>query len=151
MFAWLKLLDPKIWIALALAAVVAGTLGYTYKLGGDAPRTEVKRLKDLDSARLQAEAREHARLQRNVERQNEENTRRSTALERELARLRGGPVFTLPGAPAGSKCPEGAVCFDRAQFFGEYGKFRTEIREIAGQCSKVAIDLDTAIESENGN
>lgn len=151
MLGWLKLLSPKFWIVLALVASTAGALGYTFYLGGEAPRTEVKRLKDLDDARLAAEGREAARLARNKERIDEENARRTAALDAELARLRSLAVLPLPPAPAGSSCPGGQVCFDRPQFDRARGEFYSEVRSIAGEGTKMSIDRDSAIESANGN
>lgn len=144
MFAWLKVLDPRVWIAIALVVATAAALGYTYHLGGEAPRAVIaERLKSDQLARLHR--------MKNVERTNDENTRRTNALNAELARLRGLPEFTPGPGPAGSKCPEGQLCYDEAEYVGAYRDLVREIREIAGEGTKVEIDLDSAKDFERGN
>lgn len=138
----LKLVNPKVWIVLAIVAATALGLGYTYRRGGDAPRAEI-------AARVKAD--QVAALQRlkNVERTNDENTRRTAALNRELARLRGLAEFQ-PGA-SGAGCPQDWVCYDRAEFTGAYRDLVREVREVAGEGTKIGIDLDSGKEFERGN
>lgn len=151
MFAWFKLLSPKLWLAIALVVATALALGYAYKLGGDAPRAEVHRLVDLNTQRLAAEAAERARLHKEKEKIDAENKRRTAALTAERDGLRGQLVLALAANPAGSKCPEGQVCFDRAELQRADGVFTERLRDLAASCTKVSIDLDSAAESANGN
>lgn len=141
MLSWL---NPKIWLALALLAALAAGTAYVYRSGGAAPRAEL-------AARDRADDVAALQRARNAERTNDENDSRTAALSRELKRLREQPKFAPGPAPIASKCPEGQLCFDSAEFAGAYGVFRGEIREIAGQCAKVELDLDSARKFENGN
>lgn len=142
--ALLKLVNPRVWLAIALLAAFATFTGYVYRKGGDAPRAELAAIKQAAAA---------AALHRlkNVERTNDENTRRTTALNRELARLRGLAEFSAGPGPAGSRCPEGQLCYDEAEYTGAYRDLVREVRESAGEGAKVEIDLDSARDFENGN
>lgn len=144
MFAWLKLLDPRIWIALALVVVTTAVLGYTYHLGGEGPRAEL-------AAKVKAEQAAALQRMKNVERTNEENDRRTAALNARLAELLRKPPADLGPAPAGSRCPEGQLCFDGPEFTRARGEFYSEVRQIAGEGTKVGIDLGSAKDFERGN
>lgn len=141
------LLSPKLWGAIALCAVV----GLVYYAGGIGPRGEVSVLEEKESARVRAVAVQAGHDLKNKERTNEENRRSHAALQRELDRLRAIPVGAIAPAPASSKCPEGQICFDSAEFDAARGRFYTRVREVAGQCTALAIDLDSARDWANGN
>lgn len=49
-------------------------------------------------------------------------------------------------APAGSRCPEEQVCFERAEYQRALGEFDTEARRLVDEGSKVTADLDSAAE-----
>lgn len=50
----------------------------------------------------------------------------------------------LSAAPAGSKCPQGQACFDRAEFERAYGGLVKELRGLADEGTAVTTDLNTA-------
>ena len=85
----------------------------------------------------------------------EENARRLALARTDIARLRaaaernnsrGGSV---PPAPAGSRCPDGAVCFALTEYQRTLGDFDARARRLADSCSKVEIDFNTAREWAN--
>ena len=59
---------------------------------------------------------------------------------------RGGSVSA---APAGSRCPDGAVCFDRAEYQRAVGEFTAGARRLADEGTQVTTDLNTAREWAN--
>jgi hypothetical protein len=143
MLAWTKLLNPKLWLVLAIVAATAGGLWYTYRLGGDAPRAVI-------AARAAADAKQALHQLKNKERTDAENTRRTAALNRELARLRDQPPRPLD-TPPDSKCPAAQICFDGAEFDRARGELYREVRQIAGEGAKVELDLDSARDWANGD
>lgn len=64
---------------------------------------------------------------------------RATAAARDS---RGGSVSA---APAGSGCPEGQVCFDRAEYQRALGAFDRGTRQLADEGTQVTLDLNAAI------
>jgi hypothetical protein len=132
---WLKLVNPKVWIVLAIVAATALGLGYTYRKGGDAPRAEIAAMK-------QAQAVEAARQLKNKERADEEAKSRSAAVGRELDRLRGLAGLT-PGVPVGTKRPD-LIAFDRAEFDRALRDYEGEVQEVLGVCAAAVVDLDVA-------
>ena len=68
MLALLKLVDPKIWIALAIAAAVAIYTVGVYRAGGAGPRAEIVRITDgIESARKLRVAEDIAKTARSGE------------------------------------------------------------------------------------
>ena len=59
---------------------------------------------------------------------------------------RGGSVSA---APAGSRCPSEAVCFDRAEYQRALGDFDRRTRQLADEGTQVTTDLNTAREWAN--
>ena len=59
---------------------------------------------------------------------------------------RGGSVSATP---AGSRCPDGAVCFDRAEYQRAVGDFTAGARRLADEGTQVSTDLNTAREWAN--
>lgn len=133
----MKLVDPKVWIALAIVAATAAALGYTYKLGGDAPRAEITAMK-------QAAAVEAARQLKNKERTDAENDRRTAALNRELARLRKLASLT-PGILPETKRPD-LIAFDRALFDRALREYEAEVQGLLGEGAKAVVDVDSTRE-----
>ena len=82
------------------------------------------------------------------EQADEENRKRTTALTATIRGLRNERDDArrrfLSAAPAGSQCPEGQACFDRAEFERAYGDLVGEVRALADEGTQVTIDLDTA-------
>lgn len=60
---------------------------------------------------------------------------------------RGGSGAENPG---GSRCPEGQVCFDRAEYQRATGEFDQRARQLADEGTKVTQDLNTCIGWING-
>lgn len=85
---------------------------------------------------------------RNKERADEENRKRTAAVAAAIRGLRNERDDArrrfLSQAPAGSVCPDGQVCFERADFERAYGELVDEIRALADEGTAVTIDLDTA-------
>lgn len=50
----------------------------------------------------------------------------------------------LSAAPAGSKCPDGQICVDRAEYLGAYRGLISEVRSAGDEGSEVTVDLNTA-------
>lgn len=138
------LLNPKLLAALAVAALTAAALWYTYRLGGDAPREQIK-------ARERADAVEYSRQLRNKERTDEESERRAVATAAELDRLRKLPKWEPGPAPAQTRCPDDQVCYDRAEFTAATRSQREEVRSIVGEGAKVADLLQDAQEWSRGD
>lgn len=150
--ALLKLVNPKVWAALAIAAATALVLGYTYKLGGDAPRAALaahvaadRALADRYAAEKRA-AEERDRLEK--EKADAKRTADRAAAQRAIDELRhqrdSARAAFLSKAPAGSSCSDGQVCFDGAQFRAAYGELVGRLRGAADECTAVEIDLDSA-------
>lgn len=85
---------------------------------------------------------------RNKERADEENRKRTAAVNATIRSLRAARDDArrrlLSAAPAGSKCPDGQACFDGADFERAYGKLVGELRAIADEGTQVTTDLNTA-------
>lgn len=82
------------------------------------------------------------------ERADEENARTVAALRARVERLRRESPAVSGGAaapaPAASKCPDGQVCFDAAEYQRAYGVFAAGARAVADSCTEMIADLDTA-------
>lgn len=85
------------------------------------------------------------------ERADESHDLRVALRDRTIAKLRadaqerdsrGGSV---PAAPTGSKCPDGQVCFDRAEYQRALGEFDSEARRGADEGTKVTEEFDTVV------
>lgn len=131
-------------IALALALSVQ-----THRL--ESAQASVATMEQADQDRATAAAVQALHDAKNKERTDNENATRTAALNRELARLRARPEFVAPEAPPASGCPATQVCFDGAEFQRAYRDLAREVREVAGQCTKVGIDLDSAKDWANGD
>ena len=82
----------------------------------------------------------------------EENSRSLATARATISKLRadaakrdtrGGSVSP---APAGSRCPDGQTCFDRAEYQRAIGEFDSGARRLADEGTKVTTDLNTARE-----
>jgi hypothetical protein len=146
----LTLLRSKwFWGAVLAATVIAVAVHLRGKY--DDALASVARMEQAEATRVENE-RETYRLQaKNKERTDAENRRNHDALQRELARLRSRPEFVPTDAPPASGCPADQVCYDRAEFQRAYREFAGEVREGAGQCSALAVDLQSARDWANGN
>ena len=82
------------------------------------------------------------------ERADEENVRTSTRLRADIKRLRDDNDRArgdrLPDSPAGSKCPEGQVCYDREELQRADRERRAAIRKLADEGTEIETDLNTA-------
>lgn len=78
----------------------------------------------------------------------EENKHDLAVLRDTIGRLRRDRAESsiVPAAPAGSKCPDGQACFDRAELERAIRDYRSEIRGLVDEGSEVTLDLDTAKE-----
>ena len=65
---------------------------------------------------------------------------------RESANTSGG---SMSSNPAGSRCPEGQVCYDKSEYQRADGIFVKGARGLADEGSQIAIDLSTAQEWAN--
>lgn len=137
------------WIAILAAALLGGAVHYKGKY--DDAIAKVESMEQAEAARKKAAAAQALHELKNKERTDDENANRTADLNRELARLRGLALNPIGPAPAASKCPEGQICFDAAEFDGARRNFYTELRSVAGDCKKVAIDLDSAKAWANGD
>ena len=68
---------------------------------------------------------------------------------RALAAQRNSRGGSVSAAPAGSHCPDGQVCFDRAEYQRAVGEFDSGARRLADEGAKVTVDLNTAREWAN--
>lgn len=50
----------------------------------------------------------------------------------------------LSAVPAGSRCPDGQTCFDRAEYLDAYRDLVSEVRGPADEGSEIAVDMQTA-------
>jgi hypothetical protein len=141
------------WRTLAVLALVAsiGAYGLTMRLQRDAARTELATFKEqvAEAAQRQTEQalkRTIADEQRK-EKADAENADTVTRLRADVERLRrerDSRSSSIGTAPAASKCPDGQVCFDRAEFERAYRALVADLRAIADEGAAVTVDLDTA-------
>jgi predicted nucleic acid-binding Zn-ribbon protein len=68
-----------------------------------------------------------------------------------LLRDRGGSGNHVPAAPAGSSCPQGQACFDRAELERALRNLVGGVRELVDEGSEVSKALKSAREWANGN
>lgn len=129
---------------LALVIAFAGWTGGVYWKGGEAPRAQL-------AAVAEAQAKQRMHELRNKERTDAEYTRRDADLRRTIARLRERPVDVAGERPASSRCPDGQLCYDRAEFERAYGELVREIRELAAEGSALALELEVAEEWAHGD
>lgn len=100
-------------------------------------------------ARKDNEARAKADKERK-EQADAENARTRAADQRTIAGLRAAAAKrdsrggSAAAAPAGSKCPDGLTCFDRAEYQRALGEFDSEARRGADEGTAVTADLNTA-------
>ena len=85
----------------------------------------------------------------------EENRRSMATARATISKLRAAAAArnsrggSVPANPAGSRCPDGTVCFDRAQYQRAIGDFDRDARQLADEGTKVTTDLNTAREWAN--
>ena len=85
----------------------------------------------------------------------EENRRSHATARATISKLRAAATArnsrggSVPPAPAGSRCPDGAVCFDTAEYQRAIGDFDREARSGADEGTKVTTDFNTAREWAN--
>ena len=149
MFAWLKMLDPKVWMAIALFVAFAAYTGAVYHAGGVGPRARLDTFKAEVRAAGEAQAKaakvEDARNKERWRLANEENARTKSALTIALNSLRHNRPSSsfVPGAAPGSKRPD-LACYDRSEFVGALGGFIEGARGLADEGTAGAVDLNTA-------
>lgn len=76
-----------------------------------------------------------------------ENSAALAVLAGDIKRLRDerdSRASTIPERPAGSKCPDGQACFDRAELERALRDYRSEVRRLVDEGAAVTIDLNTA-------
>lgn len=64
-------------------------------------------------------------------------------LRKQLDAARDSRGGVVPPSPAGSACPDGLVCFDRAEFERAHGILLERVRGVADEGSAVTRTLDT--------
>ena len=149
MFAWLKLLDPKMWLAIAVFVLFAGYTAAVYHAGGVGPRAKLTAFTVEVKAKGEAQEKEtKAKDAASKERQrlaNEENIRTKRALNIALNSLRNSRPGSsyVPKPPAGSGRPD-LACYDRSEFVGAVGSFIEGARRLVDEGSAGAVDLNTA-------
>ena len=80
----------------------------------------------------------------------EENVRKHIADRSTIERLRADAAArdtrggSLSEAPAGSQCPAGFTCFDRAEYQRTMGEADREARQLADEGTSVTTDLNSA-------
>lgn len=129
------LLSPAIWLCIALAGLAGMTKLWL------AERDALASFRGaVEAAGKAQEERTQARLRADRGAQERSDARYQdalAALQRDLARMRQQPrpePRILPAAPAGSACPAGWRCFDRAGFDAALAEYQ----------AAVGIDLDAA-------
>ena len=108
-----------------------------------------------DAAKIAAEKR--TLLDKKAKEYADEKTARDlAAANAAVARLRadaakrGSRGGSVPAAPAGSRCPPEAVCFDRAEYQRALGDFDREARSGADEGTQVSTELNIAREWAQG-
>lgn len=110
-------------------------------VGGVAALGEAARARAAQQAKDDRERKERA---------DEENRRSRLAVRdaverlRALAAARDSRGGSVPAAPAGSRCPDDQVCFDRNLYQRAMGEADRGARRLADECTAVTIDLDAA-------
>ena len=144
---------PLLYAALGAAALVVALSGLLWLQTSrlDALRKEYAEFKGGVEAlgrAAKAAAEAQAKVDRTKKEQTDaENARTHAADQLTIGRLRkqlstsGG---SLPPAPAGSKCPDGQTCFDRAEYQRADGVFVAGARGLSDEGTAVTADLDTA-------
>lgn len=104
------------------------------KAVGDAREAETARINKLNKD--------------NKEKADAENKRRAAAMRADIERLRNerdsARSSFLSQPPAGSVCPDGQTCVDRAEYLAAYRALVERLRAIGDQGTEVTNDLDTA-------
>ena len=128
-------------IGLVLAAGV-GT--YIYKC--ESAMTFAQKAAILaEDAKKKAEARA-ADDRKAKEKADAENERTIAGLRADIKRLRKPTALggSMSANPAGSRCPDGQVCYDKALYQRTDGIFVAGARGLADEGSEIAVDLATA-------
>ena len=167
-------MTPIPWVRIAfLAAIVLGLMGagaaiehrrMAKKLDAmtalrDAAVTQYNQFKGGVAALGREAAARNATIAladlKRKERADEEHARRTADDRRTIERLRADAARrdsrggSVSAAPAGSRCPEGQVCFDRAEYQRAIGEFDREARRLADEGTQVTTDLNAAITWSN--
>lgn len=147
------------WLAIALLVLSAAGFGAAKMHAHDQKKLDaltaehnrfVGGVAAVGEAARQRAARQAETDRKAKERADEENrlarTRERAALERlrALATERDSRGGSMSAAPAGSRCPDGLVCFDRAEYQRALGDFDREARRLADEGTSLGIDLETA-------
>lgn len=104
---------------------------------------ETKTLGEHAQRQAKEQAEKDRKKQEKANAENKRNHARIAGLLEQLRRFNTSGGAMSP-APTGSKCPEGQVCFDRAEYLRADGKFVEGARVLADEGTAVTIDLDTA-------
>ena len=103
-----------------------------YKTAGESAKREAERITKLDKERK--------------DKADAENKRTTDRLRADIKRLRDGSVTSggsVSPSPAGSVCPQGQVCYDRAEYQRADGDFVKGARGLSDEGSQIAVDFDT--------
>lgn len=155
-------MNQRGFIQLSIAAWAAIAAGVVILALGTALKVQTSRLETVKQeyatfkggvAALGEQAKAAAAKQalhdlKNRERTDDENARRIAAFRTAIAQLRDerdrARSSIVPPNPAGSKCPDGQACFDRAELERALRAFRAGSRGLTDEGSEVTIDLDSA-------
>lgn len=140
------------WYVVALAALIAGLAAYgqTMRSERDSARVELADYRaEVADERTKAAKAALAKAiedERKKEQADAENERERNRLAGELEQLRQQqPLHVdLPASRPGSLCPDGQVCFERAEYGRAYREFVAEIRQVANECTALEADLNTS-------
>ena len=144
---------PMLYAALGASVLILALGGLVWLQTSrlDDLRAEYEQFKGgveaLGRAAKDAAAAKEAEDKKRKESADAENAKTVAALNSRIAGLRkqlstsGG---SLSPSPAGSRCPDGQTCFDRAEYQRADGDFVAEARGLADEGTAVTADLDTA-------
>lgn len=153
--AWLKTVNPRVWLYAGLFALFAGYTGAVYHAGGNGPRAELAAFKtEIAAAGREAEARNERdrRAREAVIRQRESEhattvanlTARYDDLARELRNRDPGKrtVPTIAAAAPQLTCPDRAADFARRM-----DELEAEVARLIARGDKAIADLRLCVES----
>lgn len=140
------------WKLIAVALVVGGLAFYAglMRVERDAVKAEYAefRTKVAQAAEAAAEAALKKTIadEQKKEKADAENAAALATLAGTIKRLRDADADRnlVPAAPAGTKCPDGQACFERAELERALRGYQEGVRGLVDEGSEIAVDLDTA-------
>lgn len=116
----------------------------------EAFETKVTAAGEAQNARAAQRAKDNKNLKKetdNAYKTKADKLRADNAALAKCLQVGAGCGFVRPGQqPVGSKCPDGQVCYDRAEFDAALRGFAADVARQVGQGDALKLKLDTAIE-----